>query len=335
MTTRTGEPMVASARSLAPSLEVRNRSPHCEDAAPPRTRSPLWAFALAVTCPGLGHLYAGSLAAAMVSFAFVSLAYLVPVLFVAADGNLLVMLAAWACAAIALWCAQGLHAARLVRRRHGLPERGYQRTSGYVGFLGIVFAINALTGHFFEDVVLASYLPTSESMLPTLAPGDRYLVTKLTPRDQDPRRGDVIVFRAPTGEDEDWVKRVIGRPGDHLAFNEGWLTMNGVPARYQRCATEDEVRLLKLAPNAECYDEVLPNGRRHPVAREQGLHPPQGHSEFIVPPGYVFVLGDNRDRSVDSRFLGPIPISSILGRAHTVWQRADPDGPFVDVGRVP
>lgn len=326
--------MVASEESRVLHDE-EHRRPSVSKRPACRERSALLAFALGVSCPGLGHLYAGSLGGATASFALVSAAYLVPVTFVAADGSLLVMLVAWAAAAVALWGAQGLHAARVAKRRRRQAPKRYQALWSYAAFLVVIGALNASLGRVVEDGVLASYLPTSESMLPTLAPDDRYLVTKLTPRDRDPRRGDVIVFRAPTGEDEDWVKRVIGRPGDHLAFDDGWLTLNGEPARYERCDPRDTHRLHTVAPAAECFVEVLPTGERHPIAREAGLHPPRPPSEFVVPEGYVFIMGDNRDRSVDSRFLGPIPISSILGRAHTVWRRADPETRFADVGRVP
>lgn len=135
----------------------------------------------------------------------------------------------------------------------------------------------------------AFYVP-SESMVPTLLVGERGLVNKFIYRFTEPERGDIVVFRArkADGGEVNLVKRVLGLPGDEVAVRNGVLFLNGVPQKE---------RYLNRDP-----------------ADESSFGPTR------VPPGYVFVMGDNRARSFDSRFFGPVPEESIVGEAFLrVW----------------
>jgi signal peptidase I len=148
----------------------------------------------------------------------------------------------------------------------------------------------------------AFYIP-SASMEPTLQKGDRVLVNKLSYDLHDVHRGDVIVFELPpekVGPDgiKDLIKRVVGLPGDVIESRDGDVYIDG--------------KLLK--------EPYLPDGvtTDHPPIEKQ-----------TVPEGHVFVLGDNRDNSADSRFenRGPIPIDTIIGRAFIqVWPPTDIGG---------
>jgi signal peptidase I len=148
----------------------------------------------------------------------------------------------------------------------------------------------------------AFYIP-SASMEPTLEKGDRVLVNKLSYDLHDVHRGDIIVFELPSdkvGPDgiKDLIKRVIGLPGDEIESRDGQVYING--------------KLLK--------EPYLPEG----VTTD---HPPITKQK--VPKGHVFVMGDNRDNSADSRFenRGPIPIDTIIGRAFIqVWPPTDIGG---------
>lgn len=152
----------------------------------------------------------------------------------------------------------------------------------------------------------AFYIP-SESMKPTLNVGDRVLVNKLSYRMHDVNRGDIVVFTTPPGAEDangsiqDLVKRVIGLPGDTLQTHDGHVLINGREL--------NEPYLVKgittCAPNtseATCAD----------------------FGPKKVPAGDVFVMGDNRPASKDSRFFGPIKESSIVGRVFIrIWPLND------------
>jgi signal peptidase I len=145
----------------------------------------------------------------------------------------------------------------------------------------------------------AFYIP-SPSMYPTLKNGDRVLVNKLSYKLHDVNRGDVVVFERPPSEAEstipDLIKRVIGLPGDSVSFQGGHVFING----------------------NQLDEPYLPAG----VTTTSDFAPNHCTTEApcLVPPGDVWVMGDNRNDSKDSRYFGPIPESSIVGRAFViVW----------------
>ncbi len=149
--------------------------------------------------------------------------------------------------------------------------------------------------------VVQSFSIPSLSMSPTLQVGDRIIVDKLSYRLHGVHRGDIVVFRRPPLEDQqyaDLVKRVVGLPGETLSSRGGHLYVDG--------------RLLKepwLPPGPQSYTSALP-GDPNPRFNLPGpVH---------VPAGEYYVMGDDRENSEDSRFFGPIPGSLIVGRAVAV-----------------
>ena len=180
----------------------------------------------------------------------------------------------------------------------------------------------------------------SESMLPNLLVGDYILVTKypygysrysfpFTPPlftfegrflAAVPKRGDVIVFRLPTDDSIDYVKRVIGLPGDRVQMIRGGLHVNGEPVPKERVADfvlEDS----GVKARAQRYRETLPNGVAHTTLDLQRNGPLDDTEVYRVPPGHLFMIGDNRDDSTDSRVLdqvGYVPFDNIVGRAERV-----------------
>jgi signal peptidase I len=172
-------------------------------------------------------------------------------------------------------------------------------------------------------LVQAFRIPTV-SMEPGLRVGDHMLVNKfvfaparwewerrLLPL-RDPRRGDVVVFRFPRDPQRDFVKRVVAQPGDEVAMLGKRLSVDGVlPAESGYVRHSD----------ARTYPDSLVLG---PFARRDNLAP------FRVPPETVFVLGDNRDRSEDSRFWGPVPRRYVRGRALLVYWASRADSGPVD-----
>lgn len=186
----------------------------------------------------------------------------------------------------------------------------------------------------------------STSMMPTLLVGDFILVNKFAyglrlPVNNhkvvaigEPARGDVVVFRPPQYPDQDWIKRVVGLPGDRIAYRDNTVFVNGdavanAPVgRYVGKGRGDEMS------GATLLTEDL-GGRRHEMLEvDSPLFANHGVGEWTVPAGEYFVMGDNRDRSDDSRFWGTLPESQLRGKAFLVWMNFDSSAGGVDFGRI-
>jgi signal peptidase I len=178
-------------------------------------------------------------------------------------------------------------------------------------------------------------VPTG-SMKPSIMEGDRIFVNKLAydlkvpfttwhlAQWGDPRRGDVVVFYSPADEVR-LVKRVIGEPGDVIELRNNHLFVNGTPAAYQPLDPDIVKQMGEAASSFEFHTEVT-GGQAHPVAAIPLVRQPaRSFGPFTVPPGNYFVMGDNRDNSKDSRFIGPIARARIVGRALRVVVSLDPE----------
>jgi signal peptidase I len=216
-------------------------------------------------------------------------------------------------------------------------------------------------------VVLRSFIISpfnipSESMLPRLLTGDYLFATKwsygyskyslpfslpLIPGRifaSQPTRGDVVIFKAPPGNDVDYIKRVIGLPGDEIQMKGGQVWINGkaVP----KVKTADFT--VPVSPNTDCgpgfdsadaagtpvcrypqFRETLPNGKSYTVL-DMGATPQDDTGVFVVPEGDLFLMGDNRDNSMDSRFpaiegggIGLVPQENLVGKAEIMMFSTD------------
>lgn len=173
----------------------------------------------------------------------------------------------------------------------------------------------------------------SSSMMPTLLIGDFILVNKFSYGLRlpvvhtevldlgEPQRGDVVVFRSPDNPGEDWIKRIVGLPGDHITYANKTLYVNGEPMEQEvlgryvgsgsgRAMTGASLRRERLA-ELEHRILVSPNRRGH------------GDGQWVVPKGHYFVMGDNRDNSNDSRFWGTVPEEYLVGKAFLIWMSWD------------
>jgi signal peptidase I len=186
----------------------------------------------------------------------------------------------------------------------------------------------------------------SSSMMPTLLIGDFILVNKFAyglrlPINNrkvieigKPKRGDVVVFRPPHHPDQDWIKRVIGLPGDTIAYRDNTVFVNGEAVEYDRMGTfQGKGRGLEMS-GASLLVEKLP-ARPHQVLEvDRSPFIDQGDGEWQVPTGQYFVMGDNRDRSDDSRFWGTLPESQLRGKAFLIWMSWDRSAGGVGFDRI-
>lgn len=193
-----------------------------------------------------------------------------------------------------------------------------------------------------RSFAFATYHIPSESMVPTLEIGDRVAAVKypfgysrysLVGGDYLPRfpgetgripaampeRGNVVVFRHPvTGED--FVKRVVGLPGDRVAIRDGRLWLNGVEVPLMRSGHWNYRDQDGAVVPVTAYRESLPGAEPHTILLRDRRSPSGDMAEQVVPEGRLFMLGDNRDNSADSRFaaMGFVPVENLIGRADAI-----------------
>ena len=173
----------------------------------------------------------------------------------------------------------------------------------------------------------------SGSMRPTLLEGDVVLVNRLAydlklPLTDlvllplgEPQRGDVVTLSSPAGGTR-LIKRIVGLPGDRLAMRDEVLILNGQPLTYRDTQSHGETLAPGWAVDAVRATEDLA-GHPHTVQFLPAMNARRNFAEITVPAGQYFLLGDNRDNSEDSRFIGTVPREKLIGRAHHVLVAAD------------
>jgi signal peptidase I len=190
----------------------------------------------------------------------------------------------------------------------------------------------------FQTFLFQPFKIPSESMKPTLLIGDYLFVSKysygysrysipLSPPlfsgrifAAPPERGDVVVFRLPADDSEDYIKRVIGLPGDRVQLRRGVLYLNDEPVRRERI--EDYVDPEREGVRVERWRETLPNGVTFTTLNLLEGGPLDDTPVYRVPADHYFMMGDNRDDSADSRVLpevGYIPFENLVGRAEIIF----------------
>lgn len=224
-------------------------------------------------------------------------------------------------------------------------------TAGFFWVILIVFVLRSFVAEPFR-------IP-SGSMEPTLQTGDFILVNKYqyglrlpvaNVKIFDigmPQRGDVIVFRLPTDERIHYIKRIIGMPGDEVVYENKQLTINGEKVPQQQVENYTDVENNAVVPQYEenllgVMHRILRLSERYTVnIQSQSYYVPDrpfasncqyqlSNFSCKVPDGYYFVMGDNRDNSVDSRYWGFVPEENIVGRAFFVWMNF---GNFSRIGK--
>jgi len=158
----------------------------------------------------------------------------------------------------------------------------------------------------------------------------------------EPSRGDVAVFRLPSNPSENYIKRLVGVPGDRIQVKGGILHVNG-QAVHREPSEECRRRAAGAERDKTAYLETMPGNRRHCIFERTDRDDLDNTPEFVVPANHYFAMGDNRDNSVDSRYRAPdgsrpvgfIPAANLVGRAEIVWLSLDEDMRWFQFWRWP
>jgi signal peptidase I len=217
-----------------------------------------------------------------------------------------------------------------------------RRTPWWIPVFVILGGISVVLVFPVRIFLLEPFSAPSSSMAPTLVPGDYFFVSKYRYgysryslpfgrpifagrlMGSEPERGDVVVYRQPKDPSVEFVKRVVGLPGDTVQVRQGVLYLNGQPLpRTQLGEYVDDIFVTRRTR----WRESLPDGRSYEVL-DTGKSPLDNTEVFTVPPGRYFVLGDNRENSVDSRIPesqggGMVPDENLTGRAELIFYSRD------------
>ena len=243
----------------------------------------------------------------------------------------------------AVWALEALW----LRRGRGNGEKQPWWVEYSVSFFPVILIVFLLRSFLVEPFKIPS-----SSMVPTLLVGDFILVNKYTYGIRlpvankkvvplhDPQRGDVMVFRYPEDPSLDYIKRVVGVPGDRIEYRNKRLTINGSPVPVKQV---DDYLSKERMQFSKRFVETL-NGTEHEILLDEDApasmspgraFPFAGNCNYnsnglacTVPPGHYFMMGDNRDNSSDSRVWGFVPDENIVGKAFFIWLNLNELGRF-------
>ncbi|HEY0660955.1 MAG TPA: signal peptidase I [Lysobacter sp.] len=239
-----------------------------------------------------------------------------------------------------VWLLDKLVLAKRREARQGLLDDG--KEPAVVDYSKAFFPVLAVV-LILRSFVAEPFRIPSNSMMPTLLTGDFILVNKFTyglrlPINNhkvvalgEPQRGDVVVFRPPHHPDQDWIKRVVGLPGDRVGYHDNQVTVNGQTLGYTAIGVyQGTGNGTEMTGAEELRENLL--GREHAILERTNLpFIDQGEGDWVVPPGHYFVMGDNRDNSEDSRYWGFLPEANLRGKAFLIWMNFDGG---VDTSRI-
>ncbi|HEY5282295.1 MAG TPA: signal peptidase I [Polyangia bacterium] len=291
-----------------------------------KTRRPLVALFAGLLLPGLGHAYNGepaqgaallfSIAVLLPSAAWLALHAPRPLL------APIVVVGVLAALAIYVYSVKAAYrtAARL---REGFSPGPWNRGEVYFALFvfGHMLVLSPMAGYA-KSHLLETFKVPSASMQPTILPGDRFFADKRVgqPGGTKIRRGAIAVFLYPNDRTTMYVKRIVGLPGDRIEIDGMSVKVNGVPIGHEELHDLGDARKNRLLDDHLAFRESGDGGSYTVLWRKDGKHQ---QLSTVVPNGQVFVLGDNRDGSQDSRTFGTLPMADITAVARQVWFSAN------------
>ena len=205
-----------------------------------------------------------------------------------------------------------------------------------------------------RTVLFQPFTIPSGSMMPTLLVGDYIFVNKFaygyskyslpfSPNlfsgrifSSEPKRGDVVVFRFPPNPEIDYIKRLVGLPGDHIQVTDGVLYVNGTAVPKVPDGTFNSDYAQDPGQDVPVFRETMDNGVTYDTLDQSPVSRGDNTREFIVPEGHYFMMGDNRDNSLESRFdVGFVPAENLVGRASVIFFSLGNDTSFREIWKWP
>jgi signal peptidase I len=285
-------------------------------------RNPKIALALSLLMPGLGQVYNGELTKGLSLFLIVAFSIPVGAWIGINAGSLLwvmVLVGSLVTLAVYLFCAVDAYiTAKRIGDTYVLGP--YNRSYTYLAllFFGYFFVLLQLKDYTTTHLTEFYKIPAG-SMIPNVLPGDHLFADKRVNAPGSVRKikhGDVAIFIYPNDRNSIYVKRIIGLPGDTVEIAGSRVSVNGKLITRSAATDLGNAELNSMLTDHAAFLEAAESGATYPVVWRKDT--PQSSVSVTVPDGYVYVLGDNRDNSVDSRKFGPVPLVDVVGVAKQV-----------------
>jgi signal peptidase I len=283
-------------------------------------RRPWIAVLLSLLCTGLGHIYCGRFVKGLVlytiSFFFMPLVAVSAM--VGVNTTVLLLIAAGYGAVTAVYIYAIVDANKIAKQAdRPYMLRDYNSLTVYILLVMLQVPFSFGIAFQFRAHVMEAFSCPKRSMEPNIQVGDRFLVNKTAYASRSPQRGEIIVFNSPENRHQRWVKRVIAVAGDTIAVRGDEILLNRQPLAREPIQP-GHAALAGFQSTGSLYRETS-GDLSYFVQLDTTEQPPADVEEIRIPPGMLFVLGDNRDQSCDSRTVGLIPQADVVGQAQFLY----------------
>jgi signal peptidase I len=296
-------------------------------------RKPLLAMVASIVMPGLGQLYNGQATKGLI-FSLLGLGLLVPVsAWIALHGPEHLLWLSACIGALITVClylytiVDAFRTAKRIGKNYTLQPFNRSYIYILVFIFGYFFIYSGLASYTREQLMESFWIP-SQSMLPNILQGDLILADKRVNClgcKYRVQRGDLAILVSPNDRTKLFIKRIIGLPGDEIEIVQTEVRVNGQSIVKERPQSSRDAGHITLLEHGDKGD--------YPVIWQQNAEHRQDYA-LTVPNGHVYVLGDNRDATHDSRFIGPIPLMDVVGKAKQIWFSYDREAGTVRWERI-